>query len=111
MERSEKRCYGKNLILSFLEVQPKADLPEDFFRRLDQLLKEAIKGNPDDIEIRDYPRATIIVYNDRCREIWSYGDCQCRINDKVYSHEKEIDRLNAEKRAFYLGSRAGPWKI
>ena len=94
--------YGKNLILSFLETQPKADSPEDFFSSLNRLLKEAIKDNPDDIEMRGYPRASIILYNNRCREIWSYGDCQCRINDKVYSHEKKTDRLNAELRAFCL---------
>lgn len=95
-------CYGKNVIIDFLKKQPLTDSPEKFFMDADRQLKEVIDKKTNDIQIEDYARVSIILYNDRCREIWSYGDCQCRINDKVYSHEKEIDRLNAEMRAFYL---------
>ncbi len=95
-------CYGKNVIIDFLKKQPLTDSPEKFFMDADRQLKEVIDKKTNDIQIEDYPRVSIILYNDRCHEIWSYGDCQCRINDKVYSYEKEIDRLNAEMRAFYL---------
>lgn len=95
-------CYGKNVIIDFLKKQLLIDSPEKFFMDADRQLKEVIDKNRNDIQTEDYPRVSIILYNDRCREIWSYGDCQCRINDKVYSHEKEIDRLNVEMRAFYL---------
>lgn len=95
-------CYGKNVIIDFLKKQPLIDSPEKFFMDADRQLKEVIDKNQNDIQTEDYPRVSIILYNDRCHEIWSYGDCQCRINDKVYSYEKEIDRLNAEMRAFYL---------
>lgn len=95
-------CYGKNVIIDFLKKQPLIDSPEKFFMDADRQLKEVIDKNRNNIQTEDYPRVSIILYNDRCREIWSYGDCQCRINDKIYSHEKEIDRLNAEMRAFYL---------
>ena len=109
--------YAKDLLLDFLEELSKSELksltPEGFFSHLDRQLniassippeKAAVKGSdsPSLLQITDYPRASIILYNDICHEIWSYGDCQCAINGRVYTHEKEIDRLNAGLRAFYL---------
>ena len=110
-------CYARVILLDFLEKLSKAELksltPEGFFSLLDRQLniasgippeKAAVKGSdsPSLLQITDYPRASIILYNDICHEIWSYGDCQCAINGRVYTHEKEIDRLNAGLRAFYL---------
>ena len=54
------------------------------------------------IDIIEYPRASVIVYNDYYHEIWSYGGCNCRIGDKVYSHARELNALHAEKRAQIL---------
>lgn len=109
-------CYAKDILLAFLgkiqRSELKSQTPEEFFSLLDRQLaiasgmpaRKAGAGNSDSGVLRftDYPRASIILYNDICREIWAYGDCQCAVNGRVYSHEKEIDRLNAGLRAFCL---------
>lgn len=109
-------CYAKDILLAFLgkiqRSELKSQTPEEFFSLLDRQLaiasgmpaRKAGAGNSDSGVLRftDYPRASIILYNDICREIWAYGDCQCAVNGRVYTHEKEIDRLNAGLRAFCL---------
>lgn len=109
--------YAKDLLLDFLGKLSKSELksltPEGFFSHLDRQLniassipsgETAVKGSDfsSSLQITDYPRASIILYNDICHEIWAYGDCQCAINGRVYTHEKEIDQLNAGLRAFHL---------
>ena len=51
---------------------------------------------------QELPRASVIVYNERFRQVWSYGDCQCLINGVLHSHSKPVDRLAADLRAFVL---------
>ncbi len=43
-----------------------------------------------------------IVYSNYKNEIWSLGDCQCRINSQYYPHEKEIDTILSQVRALTL---------
>lgn len=62
---------------------------------------EELAGN-DRLDIRDYPRASVIIYNDAVKEVWSYGDCQCMIGGKLYSFKKDVDRLNNALRSFTL---------
>lgn len=95
-------CFGKNLLLKFLETCGNIDRPEDFFSALDRQLRQVLEENPDEVGEEDYPRVSVIAYHNQSREIWSYGDCQCRIGHKVYNHSKKIDRMNGELRAFYL---------
>ncbi|SET71312.1 glycerophosphoryl diester phosphodiesterase [[Clostridium] aminophilum] len=57
------------------------------------------KSLRESLSIEEYPRASVMIYNDRKHEIWGYGDCQCMINGELYNFEKEIDRINSEKRA------------
>ena len=37
-------------------------------------------------------------------EVWSYGDCQCRIGEELHCEEKEVDRLLSELRTFVIMS-------
>ena len=46
--------------------------------------------------------ATAIIFSKEKNEIWSVGDCQCLINGKLFSHEKEINRINSDVRALVL---------
>ncbi len=46
--------------------------------------------------------AGAIIFSKERNEIWSVGDCQCLINGKLFSHEKEIDRINSDVRALVL---------
>lgn len=55
---------------------------------------------------KDEPKGTAaagaIVFSKARNEIWSVGDCQCLINGELFSHEKEIDRINSDVRALVL---------
>lgn len=46
--------------------------------------------------------AGAIIFSKERNEIWSIGDCQCLINGELFTHEKEIDRINADARALVL---------
>ncbi len=46
--------------------------------------------------------ASVIIYSDFHKEIWSVGDCQCYVNDEFFSHSKEIDSIVSDMRALVL---------
>ena len=46
--------------------------------------------------------AGAIIFSKRRNEIWSVGDCQCLINGELYTHEKEIDKINSDMRVLVL---------
>ena len=46
--------------------------------------------------------ACAIIFSKARNEIWSVGDCQCLINGRLFSHEKEIDRINSDVRTLVL---------
>ena len=76
-------------------------------RRLNNILAEKIgEVHPGRKAIEEYPRACIILYNSEAGEVWSYGDCRCRIGDEVHCDEKEVDRLLSELRSFVIQSGA-----
>lgn len=43
-----------------------------------------------------------IVFSRHKKEIWSLGDCQCRINSQYYPHEKKVDTILSDVRALVL---------
>ena len=105
-------CFAKDLLLDYLRRSiEKCD--EDFafaelgavtlLAKLDAVLHDEVAARcGNDLPAEEYPRASIIIYNDATKEVISYGDCQCRINDEVHSHVKKIDVLNSDLRAYYL---------
>ena len=103
-------CFAKNALINAL--QKLDDTPDEsllhadplaLLTRLDAILHDAVTACSDDVlSIEEYPRASILIYNDVTKQIISYGDCQCNINKKVYSHVKKIDLLNSDLRAYYL---------
>ena len=48
--------------------------------------------------------ACVILFNSVAGEVWSYGDCQCRIGEELHYEEKEVDRRLSELRAFVIMS-------
>lgn len=48
------------------------------------------------------PTASIVMFSHYRREIWMVGDCQCKIDSKVYRNEKIIDSILADARAICL---------
>lgn len=101
-EEQKSGCFAKNVLCEYLKQDGVAELPvEKLMRNLDRMLWEKGAG-ASDLQPEEYPRASVIIYNDIHKEIWSYGDCQCRTNDTVYTHSKKIDELNSDIRAYYL---------
>lgn len=95
--------YAKELLLEyFAREQVEKQTAQELFLNLDKLLyQHAVQKQPG-LPAEEYPRASVIVYNDILKEIWSYGDCRCRIGESVFFHEKKIDRLNEMLRSYYL---------
>ena len=89
---------------------------EECFHRLDCVLAERgrevypslYEGTPAADRLAEYPHACVILFNSVAGEVWSYGDCQCRIGEELHCEEKEVDRLLSELRAFVIMS--GIWE-
>lgn len=60
-------------------------------------LIENMKNNP-----LDRLTASIVIFSKYFNQIWMIGDCQCMVDNKVYTNEKFIDKLLSETRAFYI---------
>lgn len=95
-------CYAKEVLTDYLQQEVERQSAAELMWNLDRVLHDAIGENAKNLACEEFPRAAVILYNDYYKEIWSYGDCQCRINENVYTHSKKIDELNADLRAFYL---------
>ena len=46
--------------------------------------------------------ASVLIYNDHHKEIWSYGDCQYIVNGELYQMGKRVDMLFSGVRSFLL---------
>ena len=95
-------CYAKCVLEEYLQGEVEKQDAVELLQNLDHILREAVMRTGEKLKCEEYPRAAIILYNDFYKEIWAYGDCQCRINGEVYTHSKKIDELNADLRAYYL---------
>ena len=81
---------------------------KECFHRLNCVLAERgrevyhslYEGAPAADRLAEYPRACVILFNSVAGEVWSYGDCQCRIGEELHCEEKEVDRLLSELRSF-----------
>lgn len=98
LEKSQRKVHQDTDTLHPTAQQSAAAL----LRNLDGTLREKSRDRFPDLPEEEYPRASVIIYHNQYKEIWSYGDCQCRINDEIHTHTKAIDELNASLRAFYL---------
>lgn len=95
-------CYAKDVLSNYLQQDVESQSAIELISNLDCILRENIQDSGEHLVCEEYPRVAVIIYNEFYKEIWSYGDCQCRINEDVYTHSKKIDELNADLRAFYL---------
>lgn len=90
----------ETLLASFPRLNPNCDAKEAILF-LNQALWEQYDFKKLDYETSYVDRmgANIILFSVAKQEIWSFGDCNCMINGKFYSHEKEIDRIAASVRS------------
>ena len=72
---------------------------EDCLNRLNCVLAERGRkvypslyvGAPAADRLAEYLRACVILFNGAAGEVWSYGDCQCIIDEELHCEEKEVD--------------------
>ena len=100
--------FAKDVLCEYLRAHEEelAELPAgEFLLRLNNVLGKKVEEYcPGPKALEEYPRACIVLYNTVAGEVWSYGDCQCRIGDELHHKEKEVDRLLSELRAFVIES-------
>lgn len=110
MERRQERAISKDVLCDYLRLHEGelAELPAaECMSRLNNALSVSVKRIHPEIymdpnALAKYPRASVILFNDVAGEVWSYGDCQCRIGDELHSEVKEVDRLLSELRSFVI---------
>ncbi|MBZ5202032.1 hypothetical protein HU147_12460 [Planomicrobium chinense] len=103
--------FARDIIVNyFQEVHPETGIEELLEEINRRVMVEINQRGLVDNKI-EYPRASIIVYSQYYKQIWSYGDCQCLINGTHYTHHKIIDRLLGELRAFTIESQASSDEI
>lgn len=96
-------CYAKDVLLDYLKnADYRTPVDELILKLNESICPKHSSEEASALPLEEYPRAAIILYNDFYKEIWSYGDCQCIIDGKLYTHEKTVDRLNSTLRAFSL---------
>ncbi len=65
-------------------------------------ITNAVSELYDENEYKGDAAAGAVIFSKAKKEIWSVGDCQCLINGRLFSHEKEIDKINSDVRALVL---------
>ena len=96
MERRQERAISKDVLCDYLRLHEGelAELPAaECMSRLNNALSVSVKRIHPEIytdpnALAEYPRASIILFNDVAGEVWSYGDCQCRISDELVKRKK-----------------------
>ena len=112
--------FAKDMLCEYLRPHEDelAELSaKECFHRLNCVLAERgrevypslYEGVPSVDRFAEYPRACVILFNSVAGEVWSYGDCQCRIGEELHCEEKEVDRLLSELRAFVIMSGIPHW--
>ena len=96
--------HAKELLLAGLSQLTGPETAEQAFKFLNSVLyreygekAEYFLENPE-----ERLQATLVIYSVYHKQIWFFGDCQCMINELVFTHEMKIDALLAEVRSVYL---------
>lgn len=95
---------AKETLMAALRELPAESSAEETITRLNDSLREASRPYLDRLATEHVERlmASVILYSRFYRQVWSFGDCQCLINDTHYKGEKKIDEILAEVRSFFL---------
>ena len=95
--------FARNVILERLKEINLAEFGSiGLMKDLTKCIQQKTKEIYPDLEHKYYPRASFIIFNRIKGEIWNYGDCQCMVSGILMNHDKYVDKLNAEIRAFQI---------
>jgi hypothetical protein len=93
---------AKELIVDTLQHTDCSNMDaSSLFSTLDMKIAEKIKATEaagTHLGFESYPRASIILYNATVHQVWSYGDCRCKIDGILHEHLKQVDKINTEMR-------------
>lgn len=95
--------FARDILIGAIDRLPADAVAAEAITFLNSCLARACEDRRDILADRreDRPQAAVIIYSFSQNEIWAFGDCQCIINGRFYSHNKEIDGLLAQVRCFY----------
>ena len=95
--------YIKDTILTSLSKLNEDIDAKDALEFLNNDVKLAYKENYELVRtvISERVEASIIIFSRKKQEIWNYGDCSCKINGKLYHHNKRIDEILYDVRALF----------
>lgn len=96
-------CYAKELILTALQTMPGHIDGASAIEYLNQSLAHASQSRLHILEKQPSERlqAVVIIFSRVRREVWSFGDCQCIIDNRLYSESKRVDTLLSQVRSLY----------
>ena len=89
------------------DVMKKADqtfCSSDMITYLNDVIKKCYSESGvsfDELAPEERLQVSVIIYSRHRREVWSFGDCSVKINDKLYKHTRTGDKLLSDLRAFY----------
>ena len=97
--------YAKSLIMKGLKNLEADVTAEQAITYLNSCIAEGYTGDRMErarIESKEQIQACVIIYSIARQQIWSFGDCQCIINCRIYTHEKSFDMIVSNMRSLYL---------
>jgi hypothetical protein len=92
--------YCAELLKQAIEALPKDINAEDALELLDKAVSLAYGDK--EITVENKLQASIIIYSKARRQVWSYGDCQLMINERIFDHKKIIDKTLENLRALTI---------
>jgi hypothetical protein len=95
------RFCAELLHKEILSLDKNADWNEALFALNDAVKKAYGDFTP---SYEDRMQACVIIYSKAKGEIWSYGDCQLMINQRVFDHSKSIDKVTEGLRALVIST-------
>lgn len=102
-ENKSSGAFAKDTIIEALQSNNNlySYSAEDAFVYLSDYLSHRVFESirMDECDFGILPRASVIIYNSNCNQVWGYGDCQCIVDGVLYKHDKRIDVINSEIRA------------
>ncbi len=97
-------CYAKEIIINEMKQIPFSINSNELIAHLNKVLINKYFEKKSVIDNKELLRASVIIYSNYFKEIWSFGDCQYMINKISYNNSKRIDETLAEMRSMMIKS-------
>ena len=96
--------YASKVLCETMEnIEPDVS-PTDLITYLNDVVKKCYSERDilfDELIPEERLQVSAIIYSKHSSAVWSFGDCNVKINDKLYKHTRAGDQLLSDLRAFY----------